>query len=78
MINPYQLKVYRVKYSDRARGTKGYCASFENDGNGFAKVSRVKHKTASGAMAHGINVLIRLRRLYDASIAEMIKTEPTA
>lgn len=76
MINPYQLKVYRVKYSDRARGTKGYCASFEKED--FAKVSRVKHKTASGALAYGMNVLIRLRRLYDASIAEMIKTEPTA
>jgi len=76
MINPYQLKVHRVKYSDRARGTKGYRASFENDG--FAKVSRVKHKTASAAVAHGMNVLIRLRRLYDARIAEMVLSEPTA
>ena len=72
MINPYQLKVYRVKYSDRARGTKGYHASFENDD--FVKVSRVKHKTASGALAYGMNVLIRLRRLQEA----MRKTEPTA
>ena len=72
MINPYQLKVYRVKYSDRARGTKGYCASFEKED--FAKVSRVKHKTASGALAYGMNVLIRLRRLQEA----MRKTEPTA
>lgn len=76
MINPYQLKVHRVKYSDRARGTKGYRASFENDT--FAKVSRVKHKTTSAAMAHGINVLIRARRLYDARTAEIVSSEPTA
>jgi len=72
MINTDDMQVSYVKTTSRKFG-KIYVALFERENEPARAAIRV-HGTASGALAYGMNVLIRLRRLQEA----MRKTEPTA
>ncbi len=72
MINTDNMKVAYVKTTSRKFG-KIYVALFEQENQPARAAIRV-HRTASAALAYGMNMLIRLRRLQEA----MIKTEPTA